>query len=278
VSELGPGSISACIVARNEEAVIERCLDSLDGAVDEIVLVHDGPCEDRTLEIAAAHGCLIHEAEHGGHAGQYNTPLAYERARGEWLLNLDADEFLSHPLRSRLRELTKDPGVDGYAFLWPLWNGHRYVTAGGPYKLILFRRARTRLVGLLHSVEQVEGRVREVPLVLEHRPHRDPFVTRTLLSKWRRYACIQAQEYTTELTAVPRFNYPADLRWSRRRRIANRLSPLLIVPAGLHTFLHVLRAEQNHLRPLESLYYATLMGLYRSLVTAYVARLVYLGR
>lgn len=49
---LGEHSISACLVVRNEEAVIERCLESLAGVVDEIVLVHDGECEDRTLEIA----------------------------------------------------------------------------------------------------------------------------------------------------------------------------------------------------------------------------------
>ena len=53
---LGPGTISACVVAHNEEAVIERCLASLDGVVDEIIFVHDGECRDRSLEIAERHG------------------------------------------------------------------------------------------------------------------------------------------------------------------------------------------------------------------------------
>lgn len=277
MSELGPGSISACIVVRNEEGVIERCLDSLEGAVDEIVLIHDGPCDDRTLEIAALRGCRVFEADHGGH-GEHHTPLAYERAKGEWLLNIDADEFLSPELSKRLRDLVTDPTVDGYAFLWRAWNGRRYVTEGGPYKLVLFRRGKTHMVGLRHAIERVDGRVVEMPLQLEHRPPTDPFAMRTLLGKWRRTALSQAHEYTSELNEVPRFNYPDDLRWSRRRRIANRLSPLLIVPAGIHTFFYVLRAERHHLRPLENLHYAALMGLYRSLVTAYVARLVYLSR
>ena len=64
MSELGPGSISACIVARNEEALIDRCLDSLDGVVDEVVLVHSGPCEDRTIEIA--HTCGATPIARGG--------------------------------------------------------------------------------------------------------------------------------------------------------------------------------------------------------------------
>lgn len=44
--------ISACLVVRNEEKVIERCLNSLKGAVDEILIVHDGECGDNTLKIA----------------------------------------------------------------------------------------------------------------------------------------------------------------------------------------------------------------------------------
>jgi glycosyltransferase involved in cell wall biosynthesis len=276
MSELGPGSISACIVARNEEAIIERCLDSLEGAVDETVVVHSGPCEDRTIEIAEKRGCRVIVAEDGGH-GEHNTPVAYEAARGEWLLNVDADEFLSPELRERLPRLAKNANVDGYAFLWRAWNGRRYITDGGPYKLVMFRRGRTRMIGLIHAPERVDGEVVELPLQLEHRPP-DPFALRTLFGKWRRTAMVQAREYTSELNGVPRFNYPADLRWSRRRRIANRLSPLLVIPAGLHTFFYVLRAERHHLRPLENLRYASLMGLYRSLVTAYVAKLVYLAR
>jgi hypothetical protein len=255
--------------------MIDRCLDSLEGVVDEVVLMHSGPCEDQTIEIAERRGCRVFQAEDAGH-GERNTPLAYQNARGEWLLNVDADEFLSGELRRRLRDLTLDETVDGYAFVWRAWNGTRYVTRGGPYKMVLFRRAKTRMVGLIHQPERIEGRIAEVPLELEHRPPADPFALRTLRTKWRRTALIQAREYTSELNGVPRFNYPKDLRWSRRRRIVNRLSPLLILPAGLHTFLYVLRAERHHLTPVENLRYASLMGLYRSLVTAYVARLVYL--
>ena len=277
MSGLGPGSISACVVVRNEEEVIGRCLGSLEGAVDEIVLVHSGPCEDRTLEIASRHGARILVAPDGGH-GERNTPLAYESARGQWLLNVDADEFLSPELRRRLPELVSDPGVDGYGLLWRVWDGERYVTDGGPYKVVLFRRAKTRMLGLIHAPERIEGRVVEVPLELEHRPPPGASGMGQLAQKWRRMARVQALEYTSELSEVPRFNYPPDLRWSRRRRLANRLSPLLILPAGLHTFGHVLRAEAGHLSLVQNLRYAARQGIYRSLVTAYVARFVYLGR
>jgi glycosyltransferase involved in cell wall biosynthesis len=275
VSGLGPNSISACVVARNEEALIDRCLRSLDGVVDEVVLVHSGECGDRTLEIAEAHGCRVFTGPDGGH-GEHNTPLAYARARGEWLLNVDADEFLSAGLRARLRELVADPAVNGYAFIWPVWDGRRYLTRSGPYKLVLFRRSATRMVGLIHSPERVEGEVREVPLVLEHRSAYDPYSLATVATKWRRWARIQAQEYLGDLDRVPSFGYERPLRWSRRRRLQNALAPLLVVPAALHTFGYVVRAERRHLAGLQLLRYAGYAALYRAMVTAYVARLRWL--
>ena len=42
-------TISACLVVYNEEKVIRQCLDSIKGFVDEIILVHDGQCTDKTL-------------------------------------------------------------------------------------------------------------------------------------------------------------------------------------------------------------------------------------
>ena len=44
--------ISAYLVVYHEEKVIERCLKSLVGVVNEIIVIHDGPCLDKTMEIA----------------------------------------------------------------------------------------------------------------------------------------------------------------------------------------------------------------------------------
>lgn len=275
MSDLGPGSISACLVVRNEEALIERCLRSLEGVVDEIVLVHSGPCGDRTLAIAERFGCRVFTGPDGGH-GEHNTPLAYSMARGEWLLNVDADEFLSAGLRARLRELVSTPGVNGYAFIWPVWDGRRYLTRSGPYKLVLFRRSATRMVGLIHAPEQVEGDLREVPLVLEHQPAYDPYSLATVMTKWRRWARVQAREYLGDLGSVPTFGHPRPLRWSRRRRLQNALAPLLVLPAALHTFGYVIRTERRHLHGVQLARYAAFAALYRAMVTAYVVRLRWL--
>ena len=271
---LGPGSVSACVVVRNEERAIEACLRSLDGVVDEIVLVHSGPCSDATLDIAARFGARVFVASDGGH-GEHNTPLAYTHAHGEWLLNVDADERLSPELRAALPSLVRDPEVAGYAFIWPLWDGERPITTRGPYKTVLMRRVRTSMLGLIHQPERIDGPVRRVPLRLEHEPKFPEFSLVQLRRKWWPWARVQARAYMGSLDGVPRFRMPDDVRWSRRRRVVNALSPLMVVPAALHTFVFVLRAEGGNLGVRHGLRYATFQALYRGMVTFEVARLRY---
>src|SRR3954447_4773752 len=117
MTEFGPYSISACLAVRNEEAVLGRCLESVKDVVDEIVVVHDGDCSDRSVEIAEHYGARVLVRPWTGNP-ELQTVFAYRAARGAWVLNLDADEYLSSELRSELRGLVRRSDVDGYAFLW----------------------------------------------------------------------------------------------------------------------------------------------------------------
>ncbi len=269
---LAPGSITACLVVRHEAATIERCLQSLSGVVDEIVVVHDGACADGTLDIASRFGCRVFVVPRYGHGCEHHLPFAYQEARGEWLLTIDADEFLSPELRTRLRALTAAPEADGYEFLWKLWNGRRYVTERGPYKLTLVRRAAMRMIGVLHTKGDVDGVVKRLPLHLEHRPPYNNFSLRTIATKWRARARVQASEYLADLNSLPRFNYPGTVRWTARRTWANRCAPLLILPAGLHTFLFVERRLRGELGFSQRVHFAATQALYRAMVTAYLAK------
>jgi glycosyltransferase involved in cell wall biosynthesis len=271
-----PQTISACLVVRNEEAVIERCLQSLAGVVDEIVLVHDGDCQDATLEIAERFGARIFVRPLVGHA-EATTVFAFEQLRCEWILSLDADEFLSEPLRAGLRELVGEEGVNGYELLWRLWDGRRYITNDGPYKRALFRRASVHLLGVIHAAEVVDPPVRRTHLQLEHRPAYNNFALRTVLTKWRRWAKINAQELVGDLAELPRFNWDGPSEWPRRRRLLNRLSPLLFVPYVPAVLLLSFWNERRFTPPLRNLRMASYQGLYAGMVQFYVAKYSYLG-
>jgi tetratricopeptide (TPR) repeat protein len=83
-------TISACLMVKNEEEMLPRCLTSLAGWVDEIVLVDTGS-EDRTLEIAREFGCKIFHFEWcDDFSAARNETLRH--ATGDWLFVIDADE------------------------------------------------------------------------------------------------------------------------------------------------------------------------------------------
>jgi len=273
---LGPGSISAVVVARNEEAVLDRCLNSLDSVVDEIVLVHDGDCDDSSLEIAKRHGARVFVQPASG-SPEAQTVFGYHQCRGEWLLNIDADEYLSDELHAALPELVRRTGVNGYAFLWRQWDGEKHMTEAGPYKLVLFRRAAVHLLGMNEALEQVDGVVERSQLELVHRPLYNNFTLRVIFTKWRRRARIQARQYLSDFSELPKFNWPAD-DWPRWRRIANALSPLLFVPYGFATFAVAFREGRSSYTLAENLRFGFYVGLYAGMVQFYVAKFRYLGR
>jgi glycosyltransferase involved in cell wall biosynthesis len=270
------GSVSACLVVRNEEAVIERCLQSLDGVVDETVLVHDGECEDRTLEIAERHGCRVYVRPLAGHA-ERSTVFAYEQVRGEWILSIDADEYLSESLRGQLRELVSEERVNGYELLWRMWDGRRYITENGPYKLALFRRSCVHLLGMIHGVEMVDPPIRRIEAQLEHRPLYNNFALGTVLTKWRRWARINAREFLMPFADLPRFNWEGPSDWPSRRRVLNRLSPLLFLPyVPVVIFVNLWR-ERGVYGMRENMRMSLYQGLYAGMVQFYVAKYTYLG-
>jgi glycosyltransferase involved in cell wall biosynthesis len=269
-------TVSGCLVVRNEEAMIERCLESLTGVVDEIVLVHDGDCDDATLEIAERFGCRIFVRPLVGYA-EATTVFAFEQVRGDWIMSLDADEFLSDALRARLRELVRDDAVNGYELLWRMWDGRRYITDDGPFKLALFRRANVHVLGVHHSAEIVDPPVRKVDLQLEHRPAYNNFSLRTVLTKWRRSARIHAKELIADFAELPKFNWDGPTDWSPRRRLLNQLSPLLFLPYVPAVLLLNFWNERHFTPPMRNLRMAFYQGIYAGMVQFYVAKYTYIG-
>jgi tetratricopeptide (TPR) repeat protein len=106
--------VTLCMIARDEEQMLPGCLESVRGAVDEVVLVDTGS-RDRTREVARAHGAQVYERPwDDDFAAPRNEALS--RARGEYVLQLDADERLAPGACSRLRRAVED-GTTPYGLL-----------------------------------------------------------------------------------------------------------------------------------------------------------------
>lgn len=95
--------ISLCMIVKDEADQLPRCLGSVRGIADELVVVDTGSSDD-TAAIAEAHGArIVHDPWRGDFAAARNAGV--ERARGEWILFLDADEALDPAQGEELRQV-----------------------------------------------------------------------------------------------------------------------------------------------------------------------------
>ncbi len=110
---MSPIKISAVIITFNEARNITRCIDSLDGVVDEVVVV-DSFSTDKTREICESMGAkfVCHEFE--GHIQQKNWAIT--QASYAYVLSLDADEALSEELKESILAVKENWQADGYSF------------------------------------------------------------------------------------------------------------------------------------------------------------------
>ena len=102
--------LTLCIIARNEEAMIAGCLDSVRGIADAIVLVDTGST-DRTVELARARGAQIVEHPwNDDFAAARNAALPH--VKGGFVLVLDADERLGPGAKKALRRALERDDLD----------------------------------------------------------------------------------------------------------------------------------------------------------------------
>ncbi len=105
-------AISAVIITFNEEKNIARCLKSLIGVVDEIVVL-DSFSKDNTKSICEAHGVKFFEYAFDGHIQQKNRAIAY--ASNSYVLSLDADEALDETLKQSILQVKQNWTHDAYS-------------------------------------------------------------------------------------------------------------------------------------------------------------------
>lgn len=97
--------LSVCMIVKDEEALLSRCLNSVSGIADEIIIVDTGST-DRTKQIAADYNAKIYEYTWiNDFAAARNESLRH--ATGKWILVLDADEYLGIDDREKWGQFVK---------------------------------------------------------------------------------------------------------------------------------------------------------------------------
>jgi len=139
--------LSVVIITHNEEANIGRALESVRPLVSdgngEIIIV-DSVSTDRTVEIVRSYGAKVFVEDWKGFAAQKNS--AIEKASGEWILSLDADEEVSPELAAKIPVALQSAGQGFFVYRKNFFLG-RAMMHGGFWpdpKLRLFRRGTAR--------------------------------------------------------------------------------------------------------------------------------------
>lgn len=108
-----PVKISGVVITYNEEKNLARCLESMQGLADEIVVV-DSYSEDQTAEIAQNFGAKFIKHSFEGHIEQKN--FAAKQAQHNIILSLDADEAVNDKLADAIRAVKANWQHDAYSF------------------------------------------------------------------------------------------------------------------------------------------------------------------
>ena len=99
-------TISLCMIVKNEESCLEKCLKSLEGIVDEMIVVDTGST-DRTKDIAKACGAKVLDFTWTGDFSDARN-FAFAQANCDYIYSADADEELDEDNRQRFMELKAD--------------------------------------------------------------------------------------------------------------------------------------------------------------------------
>ncbi len=107
-------TISLCMIVKNEEKNIGRCLHNIKPLVDEMIVVDTGST-DRTKDIAKAFGAKVYDFAWTGDFSEARN-YSLSKASGEWILILDADEVIAPFDQDVLKELLSLPAYKASGF------------------------------------------------------------------------------------------------------------------------------------------------------------------
>jgi len=184
--------VSVTIISKNEAHNIGECVSSATWA-SEIVVV-DQFSEDGTAEIASRLGAKVFQEPWHGYARQKN--IAISKAKGPWILSLDADERVTALLRDEIRDtLSNEKEFRGYYIARKNFFCGQWIRHGGwypDYTLKLFKKHNGRFQErVVHEKVVVNGRVGYLEHPLEHYTYRS---VSDFLHRLELYSRLAAQE------------------------------------------------------------------------------------
>jgi glycosyltransferase involved in cell wall biosynthesis len=214
-----PMNVSIVVIAKNEARNIRRCLESLAGFEDVVVI--DDDSSDETPIIASSLGARVICHRFESFAAQRNWALEHVRLQKDWVLMLDADESLTPAVCEAIGSATMRaaPSLAGFLMCRRNWFLNRFLRFADGYPvwiMRLVRRGRARFVDSGHGevpappVDGILGKIKEPFL---HYPFSHG------LSQWvTRHNVYSTREAQLELAGPPGWHWRESFCGSRQER------------------------------------------------------------
>jgi glycosyltransferase involved in cell wall biosynthesis len=186
-------SLSVIIITKNEAKNIVACLESVKFA-DEIIVLDSGSTDD-TLKLCRQYTAKVYQTDWPGFGIQKNRAL--QKAEGEWVLSIDADERIDAQLKQAISTIIheNDPTYAGFylpratsycakSIKFGDWKNDRYIR--------LFRRNRAEFTNAaVHEKVIVHGKVGKIKAPLRHYSYTN---LEDVLNKMNLYSTLSAQQ------------------------------------------------------------------------------------
>jgi glycosyltransferase involved in cell wall biosynthesis len=217
--------ISSLVLTYNEECNIRECLSCLD-FTDEI-LVFDSFSTDNTVTIAREMGARVIQRKFDNYASQRNAALKAISAGSDWILMVDADEFVSPELKSEILNIIREPANPVSLYLVrrkDMFQG-KWIKYSSGYPTWFGRLFRNGKVWVEREINEEYHTSGETGYLKEHLIHH-PF--RKGLSHWfekhNRYSSMEAEIVRDEMNEKPRLSDLFSKDPLVRRKVQKRIS------------------------------------------------------
>jgi glycosyltransferase involved in cell wall biosynthesis len=179
-------TLSAIIIAKNEEERIAECLESVAFADERIVV--DNGSTDKTIDIAQTKGAKICEAKNKDFSGLRD--LGLKETKGTWVLYIDADEEVTQVLQKEIRDTIEYTDKTVYYIRRDTYFlGHHWPYQDKVERLFL-RSALRGWHGTLHETPLYVGEIATLANPLVHRTHR---TLEEMVAKTNEWSALEAR-------------------------------------------------------------------------------------
>jgi glycosyltransferase involved in cell wall biosynthesis len=241
--------LSVALAVYNEEQNLSACLSSVKDIAGEIVVV-DGGSGDKTVELAKSFGARVIETTNPP-IFHINKQKALEACRGEWILQLDADEVIPEDLRSEIVRVVgdKQTTVNGFYIARKNFFLGRRLKKGGQfpdYVIRLVRRGKARFPQKsVHEQIIVDGEVGYLKAPMLH------YTYKTRAEYWRKanaYTALTAHEFVKPSFFTYCFVKPVATFFSLYIRHKGFIDGLAGFEFALYSALHYPMAYNKYLK------------------------------